>query len=95
MTGAEILVYAGTIVAGLCGAIGIVWKQGNDREATLNRLWAERLADKDKENAWLKTLLEQQRVEMAGSTARDDKLAATMKELNDTVTAVLPPPPRR
>lgn len=91
MTDTQAIGYAITVVGVMAGVVTTLYwalsKANEGRLADKDRLHERAIADKDKEISWLRGLLAELRQEAKESTARDDKLAETMRELREAVLA--------
>lgn len=88
--------YVVTMLAGAIGsmaaAIGLVWRNGEQKAQRIEDVWKGRVDDKDKENLWLREQLIAFRQDFA-TEAREDR--AVMERLRETVQAATKPPSTR
>jgi len=89
MTDAQAIGYAVTAIGSLAAVVSTLYwalnKANEGRLADKDKACASEVAGKEKEIEWLRSLLAELRLDAKESTARDDKLAETMRELTQAV----------
>lgn len=83
--------YVVTLLVGAIGtmgtAIGLVWRNGEEKARRIEEVWKGRIEDKDRENVWLRERLQilseeatALRITFAQEAAEDRKVLAELRE---------------
>lgn len=80
----QVIAIATSVVGMMAGAVGLVWRAGEEKSKRIEAVWQGRLDDASKVNEWLKQQLTDLKITFA-TEAKEDRLV--LEKLREMLTS--------